>query len=72
VEEELASGVMTGRQILRLGEELGAGAALIGHNPELAEAIGLAAGRDVKAPPGTVAAIDLLGRLAWLASPGGT
>jgi phosphohistidine phosphatase len=71
-EEELASGAMTGRQILQLGQELGAGAALIGHNPELAEAIVLAAGRQVKVPPGTVAAIDLLGRLAWMASPGGT
>jgi phosphohistidine phosphatase len=70
-EEELASGAMTGRQILQLGQELGAGAALIGHNPELAEAIVLAAGRQVKVPPGTVAAIDLLGRLAWMASPGG-
>jgi phosphohistidine phosphatase len=70
-EEELACGAMTGPQILRLGQELGAGAALVGHNPELAEAIVLAAGRPVKVPPGTVAAIDLLGRLAWMASPGG-
>jgi phosphohistidine phosphatase len=68
-EEELASGAMTGREILRLGAELGAGAALVGHNPELAEAVALAAGRDVKVPPGTVAAIDLEGRLAWMARP---
>ncbi len=34
-EEELASGVLTGGQLLRLAEELGPGSALIGHNPEL-------------------------------------
>jgi phosphohistidine phosphatase len=68
-EEELASGAMTGRQILQLGAELGAGAALIGHNPELGEAIAKAAGREVKVPPGTVAAVGLDGRLAWMARP---
>lgn len=68
-EEDLAAGAMSGREILRLGEELGAGSALIGHNPELGEAIALAAGRAVKVPPGTVAAIDLGGRLAWMARP---
>jgi phosphohistidine phosphatase len=68
-EEELAPGAMTGRQLLELGRDLGAGAALVGHNPELAAAIALAAGREVKVPPGTVAAIDLEGRLAWMVHP---
>ncbi len=71
-EEELASGASSGRRLLRLGEELGAGAALIGHNPEVGEAIALAAGHRVDVPPGTVAAIGLDGRLAWLAHPGGS
>jgi len=69
-EEELASGASSGRQLLQLGEELGRGAALIGHNPEVASAIGLAAGHQVDVPPGTVAAIGLDGRLAWVARPG--
>ncbi len=69
-EGELASGVSSARRLLALGAELGDGAALIGHNPELAEAIGLAAGRELDIPPGTVAAIGLDGRLAWLAHPG--
>jgi phosphohistidine phosphatase len=69
VEEELASGASSAKRLLALGVELGDGAALVGHNPELADAIGLAAGRDVDVPPGTVAAIGLDGRLAWLAHP---
>ncbi len=75
VEEEdaLASGVSDAKALLRLGRRLGAGAALVGHNPELAEAIRLAAGRDVDAPPGSVAAIDADEhgfRLVWLRAPG--
>jgi phosphohistidine phosphatase len=68
-EEELSSGTCSGRQLLQLGRELGAGAALIGHNPEVAQAIALASGRDADVPPGTVAAIGLDGRLAWIARP---
>jgi len=69
-EEDLASGTLDGGQLLRLARELGPGAALVGHNPELAAAIALAAGRAVDVPPGTVAAVGTDGRLAWLAHPG--
>jgi phosphohistidine phosphatase len=69
IEEELASGASTPARLLALGAELGEGTALVGHNPELAEAIGRAAGREVDVPPGTVAAIGPDGRLAWLAHP---
>jgi phosphohistidine phosphatase len=74
VEEEqaLASGSSGGRQILELAARAGAGAALVGHNPELAEAVGLAAGREEEVKPGAVAAVDLLPggpRLAWLRRP---
>jgi len=66
-DQRLASGAATGRQLLALGSELGAGAALVGHNPELAEAIRLAGGGDdVEVPPGAVAAIEVGGHLAWL------
>jgi phosphohistidine phosphatase len=70
-DERLLSGAATGRQLLQLGRALGVGAALVGHNPEIAQAIALAAGQDAEVPPGTVAAVDLEGRLAWLAPGGG-
>ncbi len=72
-EDALASGVSDGQAVLRLGRRLGDGAALVGHNPELAEAIALAAGRELDAPPGSVAAIDADEngfRLAWVRAPG--
>jgi phosphohistidine phosphatase len=74
VEEEqaLASGASDGRALLRLGQALGDGAALVGHNPEIAEAVALVAGRQVDVPPGTVAAIDADDsglRLVWVRAP---
>jgi phosphohistidine phosphatase len=69
VEPRLASGLSPGEVLLQLGRTLGAGAVLVGHNPELAEAIALAAGRGVDVPPGTVAAIEADGTLAWVARP---
>ncbi|HET8725795.1 MAG TPA: histidine phosphatase family protein, partial [Anaeromyxobacteraceae bacterium] len=52
VEDELASGHFGGRELLALLRDRGPGVALVGHNPEVAEAIALAAGRDVAVPPG--------------------
>jgi phosphohistidine phosphatase len=71
-EDALASGVSSGREILALGRRLGRGSALVGHNPEVQEAVALAAGRDVDARPGAIAAIDADERgyrLAWLEAP---
>jgi phosphohistidine phosphatase len=68
----LASGASSGAELLRLGAALGAGAALVGHNPELAEAIAAAARTPVDFPPGAIAAVDADGsgfRLAWLRAP---
>lgn len=65
----LGSGASHGRDLLLLGRRLGAGTALVGHNPELAEALARAAGHQVPVPPGTVAAIDDDGaafRVAWV------
>ncbi len=55
----LASGASTGRGILTLARRAGEGAAIVGHNPELAEAVALAAGHGQSVPPGSVAAIDV-------------
>jgi len=68
----LACGASTGQGILVLARSAGAGAGLVGHNPELAEAISLAAGREVEVKPGAIAAVDLDGagaRLAWIERP---
>jgi phosphohistidine phosphatase len=69
---ELSSGASPGRALLRLGLAHGDGVALVGHNPEIAEAVVLAAGHDVEVPPGTFAAIDADAgsfRLAWVRAP---
>jgi phosphohistidine phosphatase len=71
-EPSLGSGRSTGRELLALAGRAGEGAALVGHNPEMAEAISVAAGRAEEVKPGTVAAIDLTPsgpRLAWLKRP---
>jgi phosphohistidine phosphatase len=70
--DDLASGHAGGREILELARHEGAGTALVGHNPEIAEAVAIAAGKALPVPPGTVAALDLSGpapRLLWLRSP---
>jgi phosphohistidine phosphatase len=72
-EEALSSGRSSGTELLRLGARLGHGAALVGHNPEMAEAISAAGGYKVDVPPGTVAAVDADGagfRIAWIRTPG--
>jgi phosphohistidine phosphatase len=74
VEEEpaLDSGASSGAELLALARRAGAGAALVGHNPELAEAVARAAGRELSVPPGAIAALDVDGgrvSLAWLRAP---
>lgn len=69
VESALAAGRSTGTELLALAR---AGVALVGHNPEVAEAVILASGGDRAVPPGTVAAVESdrgSRRLAWLRSP---
>lgn len=69
VEPKLASGASDGREILALGAAAGKGVALVGHNPEMAQAIALAGGKGAEVPPGTVAAVRLDGRLDWQKAP---
>jgi phosphohistidine phosphatase len=71
-EPALGAGVSSPSELLALGARLGAGAALVGHNPEIADALAGVAGRQVEVRPGSVAAIDFEGgafRLAWLEAP---
>lgn len=70
--DDLASGHAGGRELLELARQAAAGTALVGHNPELAEAVAIAAGKPLPVPPGTVAALDVSGpapHLLWLRSP---
>lgn len=72
-ESELASGASTGKAILRLARDAGDGTALVGHNPEMAEAIALACGREREVKPGAVAELEVSAEgdatLGWLELP---
>jgi phosphohistidine phosphatase len=72
VEEALASGRSGAREVLGLARAAGEGTAVVGHNPEFAEAIALVAGREEKVKPGTIAAVEVAGgapKLAWIEAP---
>ncbi len=65
----LAPGASAGRALLALAARLGAGTALVGHNPEMAEAVAVAAGRQTELRPGSIAAVDVAAdgwTLAWV------
>jgi phosphohistidine phosphatase len=69
---ELSAGASEPRELLALAVRLGPGTALVGHNPELADAASAAAGSRVDFPAGAVAALDVVdreARLAWLRVP---
>lgn len=70
-DEALSSGRSSGREILALARRAAPGTALVGHNPEIGDAIALAAGRQHEVKPGTVAALDVGDEvaLAWLERP---
>lgn len=70
--ESLAAGASTGAGLARLARDSGSGTALVGHSPEIAEAIALAAGGPLPVPPGTVAALEAgpgAYRLMWVRRP---
>lgn len=70
--EALLPGRSTGLELLRLAAGSEAGTALVGHNPEIAEAVALAAGSARSVPPGTIAAVEEVQggyRLMWVKHP---
>lgn len=72
VDDSLASGQCSGVDVLLMLRRFGDGVALVGHNPEMGEAISRAAGRGQPVLPGTVAEIQLSMEgptLCWLRSP---
>jgi phosphohistidine phosphatase len=76
VEEEpaLAAGASSAQELLALARSRGEGVALVGHNPEVAEAVTAVARRHAGVSAGTIAAVDADAaghlRLAWLKAPG--
>lgn len=68
----LAAGELEGRELLSIARAAPHGTALVGHNPELADALARVAGRELEVKPGAVAAVDVDGdgsTLAWLELP---
>jgi phosphohistidine phosphatase len=71
-EPALGAGESEPSEVLRLAARLGPGAALVGHNPELAAAASVAAGRAVELPPGGIVALEPAGgalRVVWVRVP---
>ncbi len=69
---DLVPGHWTARDLLAFARSPGAGVALVGHNPEMADAVALAAGHGQKVQPGAVAAVDFAedgAELAWIEAP---
>lgn len=72
-EPRLAAGRSGARELLAMVRQAEAGTALVGHNPELAEALAHLTEADVEMKPGAVAAVDVDGKdvsLAWIEAPG--
>jgi phosphohistidine phosphatase len=70
--EELAPGTSSGATLLVIALDAGPGVALVGHNPEIGEAIAAALGKGPPVPPGTIAGLARSGtgyRLSVLRSP---
>ncbi|MBI5495989.1 MAG: histidine phosphatase family protein [Deltaproteobacteria bacterium] len=56
-EPTLGSGILDGAQLLALVRRHGPGNVFVGHNPEMADAIGRVAGAGMAVTPGTIAAV---------------
>lgn len=71
-EPRLASGSSGARELLAMLRQAPPGTALVGHNPEIAEALAHVADPELEVKPGAVAAIDVDGdelSLAWFEAP---
>lgn len=59
IEEALAAGRTPGQDLVALACARGDGTALVGHNPEIADAVAAAGGRGIPVPPGTIACVEV-------------
>jgi len=72
-EPRLASGRSSARELVAMVRQAAPGTALVGHNPELAEALAHLSEGDLELKPGAVAALDVDGKdvsVAWVEAPG--
>jgi len=70
-EEALSSGRSAAQELIRIARLRGDGTALVGHNPELSDAVAFVNGTAIPVPPGTVACLEVeedgnWPRLAWI------
>lgn len=70
-EDALASGRSSAQELIRIARLRGDGTALVGHNPEISDAVAFVSGREIPVPPGTVACLEVEDdgnwpRLAWI------
>jgi phosphohistidine phosphatase len=70
-DDAVASGRSSPQELIRIARLRGDGTAIVGHNPELADAVAFVAGREVPFPPGSVACLEVepdgnWPRLAWV------
>ncbi len=70
-EDALGSGRSSAQELIRIARVRGDGTLIVGHNPEISDAVAFLAGREVPVPPGTVACLDVEDegswpRLAWI------
>ncbi len=71
-EPRLASGRSSARELVAMVRHAAPGTALVGHNPEFAEALAHLAEGDLELKPGAVAALDVDGKdvsVAWVEAP---
>lgn len=57
-DDALSSGRSTPQELVRIARVRGEGTALVGHNPEIAGAVALVAGRELPVPPGSIACLE--------------
>jgi phosphohistidine phosphatase len=70
-EDALGSGRPDAQELIRMARVRGDGTVVVGHNPEISDAVAFLAGHEVPVPPGTVACLEvedegLWPRLAWI------
>jgi phosphohistidine phosphatase len=64
-EEAAGSGRSSAQELIRIARVRGDGTALVGHNPEISDAVAFVAGRELPVPPGTVACLEVADEAGW-------
>jgi phosphohistidine phosphatase len=70
-EEALASGRSSAQELIRIARLRGDGTILVGHNPEISDAVAFVSGKEIPVPPGAVVCLEVeedgnWPRLAWV------